>query len=235
MITNSSPLLIASKVSKTIDDNTQKNQRAQILNAIDFEAHPNETIAILGRSGSGKSTLLNILAGIVDADEGEVHFYGHKLHELNNKQKTLVRRNHLGYVFQFFNLVPTLTVEENIFLPLELLGKKETNRLQVEQYISELGLSSLRKRFPNQLSGGEQQRVAILRAISHQPQIILADEPTGSLDVDTGNQVADLLFNSVNETSTLIVVTHSEEIAARANSIYELSRGKLHKRIVNSL
>lgn len=235
MITNSSPLLIASKVSKSIDDNAQKNQRAQILNAIDFEARPNETIAILGRSGSGKSTLLNILAGIIDADEGEVHFYGHKLHELNNKHKTLVRRNHLGYVFQFFNLVPTLTVEENIFLPLELLGKKETNRLQVEQYISELGLSSLRKRFPNQLSGGEQQRVAILRAISHQPQIILADEPTGSLDVDTGNQVADLLFNSVNETSTLIVVTHSEEIAARANSIYELSRGKLHKRIANSL
>lgn len=235
MTIKNSPLLSASKVSKTIEDNTQVSQHAKILNCVDFVAHANETIAILGRSGSGKSTFLNILAGIINADEGEILFYGHKLHELNNKQKTLVRRNHLGYVFQFFNLVPTLTVEENIFLPLELLGKKDAKKIQVEQYISELGLGALRKRFPQQLSGGEQQRVAILRAISHQPQIILADEPTGSLDVDTGNQVADLLFNSVNEESTLIVVTHSEEIAARADSIYELSRGKLQQRIPNSI
>ena len=188
-----------------------------------------EFVAILGKSGSGKSTLLNLISGIDLVDEGDISVNGQRLTALNDRQRTLFRRQNIGFIFQFFNLIPTLTVWENVLLPLELAGlDKGEARRRAETLLEAVGLLDRRDTFPDRLSGGEQQRVAIARAVVHDPLLVLADEPTGNLDEDTGRQVMALLDRLTRQSGkNLILVTHSNEAAAYADRILTLRDGKL--------
>ncbi len=178
-----------------------------------------ERVAILGPSGSGKSTLLNLVSGIDLPDAGSIRVAGTDLATLSERERTLFRRSHVGFVFQFFNLLPTLTVLENLLLPLELTGSTAGR---------ERALESRAGAFPDRLSGGEQQRVAIARALIHGPGLLLADEPTGNLDEDTGERVVELLDTLVREAgTTLLVVTHSRELAGRMDRILRVDHGSL--------
>jgi putative ABC transport system ATP-binding protein len=188
-----------------------------------------EFVAILGKSGSGKSTLLNLISGIDLVDEGDIWVDNLKLTTLNERQRTLFRRTNIGFIFQFFNLIPTLTVWENVVLPLELAGlDDEEGRQRAEALLEKVGLLDRRDTFPDRLSGGEQQRVAIARALVHDPLLILADEPTGNLDEETGRQVMDLLDRLARQNGkNLILVTHSDDAAAYADRTLILRDGKL--------
>lgn len=220
-------VLTAEKLNKSIQQGDESHNRQHIVHNLDLTINTGESIAILGRSGTGKSTLLNMLSGITPFDSGEVLCCGKSLNQLSDKEKTQLRREYIGYIFQFFNLVPTLTVRENITLPLQLNKLSDTIDTRLEEQLTQLNIKRLENRYPHHLSGGEQQRVAIARALVHKPKLVLADEPTGSLDLDTGNQVAEILFDSVTDNTALIVVTHSEEIASRAKTVYRLIDGKL--------
>jgi putative ABC transport system ATP-binding protein len=200
-----------------------------IFAGIEADIKRGERIALLGRSGSGKSTLLNLISGIDQPDRGEVIIDGTVLNRLGEHERTLFRRRHLGFVFQFFNLIPTLTVLENLLLPLELqgrIGKAEQQR--ADELLGAVGLRERAAAFPDRLSGGEQQRVAIARALIHRPALLLADEPTGNLDAETGRAALDLLDALVREHGgTLLMVTHSAEVAARADRILSIRAGRL--------
>jgi len=201
----------------------------QILAKINLEIMAGELVVLLGRSGSGKSTLLNIISGIDQPSSGEVIINGTDITKLNEEQRTLFRRNNIGFVFQLFNLIPTLTVHENVLLPLELTGKlKKGHRGHVEKLLSTLGLTDRIHSFPDMLSGGEQQRVAILRALIHQPLLLLADEPTGNLDTETSKQVMGLLSALVRkEKKTMILVTHNEEFIKLADRVFVIRDGQI--------
>jgi putative ABC transport system ATP-binding protein len=188
-----------------------------------------EFVAILGKSGSGKSTLLNLISGIDRVDEGDIWVNGQRLTTLNERQRTLFRRLNIGFVFQFFNLIPTLTVWENVLLPLELAGVDNGQASdRAETLLEAVGLLDRRDTFPDRLSGGEQQRVAIARALVHDPLLVLADEPTGNLDEETGRQVMALLDRLTRQNGkNLILVTHSHEAAAYADRVLTLRDGKL--------
>ena len=188
-----------------------------------------EFVAILGKSGSGKSTLLNLISGIDQADGGSVWLDGQDLTALGENQRTLFRRRKIGFIFQFFNLIPTLTVMENVVLPLELNGATvEDARRQAGLMLEAVGLLDRAQTFPDRLSGGEQQRVAIARALVHDPLLVLADEPTGNLDEETGRQVLELLDRLTRQAGkNLIMVTHSNEAAALADRVLHLREGKL--------
>ena len=188
-----------------------------------------EFVAVLGKSGSGKSTLLNLISGIDRVDQGHVIIGGQDLTALSDRQRTLYRRNHIGFIFQFFNLIPTLTVIENVSLPLELGGATAgAARLRAKRILESVGLEDRGEAFPDNLSGGEQQRVAIARALVHDPLLVLADEPTGNLDEDTGRQVLALLDHLTRQAGkNLILVTHSREAASYADRILYLREGKL--------
>ena len=190
---------------------------------------PGESVAILGKSGSGKSTLLNLISGIDRADSGSVWLDGQNLTALDERRRTLFRRHSIGFVFQFFNLIPTLTVLENVVLPLELNGVPMGEaRRRAEPLLEAVGLLDRKETFPDRLSGGEQQRVAIARALVHDPQLVLADEPTGNLDEETGRQVLGLLDRLTRQAGkNLILVTHSAEAAAYVDRILYLRDGKL--------
>ena len=188
-----------------------------------------ERVAILGPSGSGKSPLLNLLSGIDEPDQGTIEINGSDLRTLSETERTLFRRNHIGFVFQSFNLLPALTVLENLLLPLELIGR--TGNEANERARSLLEMVELSKRadsFPDRLSGGEQQRVAIARAVVHEPSLLLADEPTGNLDEDTSHRLIERLEDliSIGKT-TLVVVTHSRQLADRMDRALRLDRGGL--------
>jgi putative ABC transport system ATP-binding protein len=192
-----------------------------------------EFAAILGKSGSGKSTLLNLISGIDRVDEGSVWLNGQHLTCLDERQRTLFRRRNIGFVFQFFNLIPTLTVEENVRLPLELAGKdgRQTSE-RVTSLLTAVGLPDRLQTFPDRLSGGEQQRVAIARALVHDPLLVLADEPTGNLDETTGRQVLELLDQLTRRAGkNLILVTHSPEAAAQADRTLLLRERLLHSQL----
>jgi putative ABC transport system ATP-binding protein len=195
--------------------------------------HPGECVALLGRSGSGKSTLLNLISGIDRPDAGDIIFDNVQLNRLSEHERTLFRRHHIGFVFQFFNLIGTLTVRENLQLPLELTGKLTADRKnRVGHMLAEVGLADRGESFPDRLSGGEQQRVAIARALIHEPRLVLADEPTGNLDAETGNQVLELLQHTTRKAGhAMILVTHSAEIAARADRILTLRNGTLEEKM----
>jgi putative ABC transport system ATP-binding protein len=188
-----------------------------------------EFAAILGKSGSGKSTILNLISGIDLVDSGSIWLGGEDLTCLDERQRTLFRRHNIGFIFQFFNLIPTLTVLENVILPAELSGMSSAQaRRQAEPLLAEVGLLDRLRTFPDRLSGGEQQRVAIARALVNDPRLVLADEPTGNLDEDTGRAVLALLDRLTRQAGkNLILVTHSREAAAFADRILYLREGKL--------
>ena len=193
---------------------------------------PGECVALLGRSGSGKSTLLNLIAGIDRPDSGSVLIAGQELGALREPALTLFRRRHIGFVYQFFNLIPTLSCAENIALPLELNGwTRDASARQTGQMLEAVGLRQRADAYPDQLSGGEQQRVAIGRALVHRPTLLLADEPTGNLDQTAGTQVLELMLSLAREErSSLLLVTHSLAVAQRADRVLTLHEGRLHER-----
>ena len=200
-----------------------------IFEGLNLQLGRGEVVALLGASGSGKTTLLNLLSGIDTPDQGRVLINGVDIHAQGEPGRTLLRRQQLGFVFQFFNLIPTLTVAENVALPMELTG---ANNVAIQQRVSELlqrvGLAQMARRYPDSLSGGEQQRTAVARALSHRPQILLADEPTGNLDEETGARVITLLGELVrDQATTMLIVTHSLSVAAAADRVLKLHLGRL--------
>ncbi len=186
-------------------------------------------MALLGRSGSGKSTLLNLVGGIDLPTGGEVILDGTNLTRLSERERTLFRRRHIGLVFQSFNLIPTLTVIENLLLPLELNGRRdEAARAAALGLLDRIGLADRAGTYPDRLSGGEQQRIAVARAVVHDPLLLLADEPTGSLDAESGSRVLELLFGLARkEGRAMIVVTHNDAVARSADRVLALRDGRL--------
>jgi len=200
-----------------------------VLQGVNATFAKGEFVAVLGKSGTGKSTLLNLISGIDRADNGAIWLNGQNLTALDERQRTLFRRHNIGFVFQFFNLIPTLTVWENVLLPLELKGSTDGQaHRQAESLLNAVGLLDRRQTFPDRLSGGEQQRVAIARALVHDPLLVLADEPTGNIDEETGQQVLALLDRLTRQAGkNLILVTHSADAAAYADRILYLREGQL--------
>ncbi len=200
-----------------------------VLLDLDFQVDKGEVVALLGASGSGKSTLLNIVAGLALPDSGKVKVADVELHKLDEEARTLFRRRSIGFVFQFFHLVPTLTVEENLRLPLQLNGLENAETpAVVEELLGRVGLADRAGVLPDRLSGGEQQRIAVARALIHSPPIVLADEPTGNLDQEAADSVLDLVFGlSKEKGASVLVVTHSEEVAGRCDRSQRIVSGKL--------
>ncbi len=206
----------------------QGEREQRVLDGVCGEIQRGETVALLGRSGCGKSTLLNLIGGIDQPDGGDIYINDTCINQMDEHGRTLFRRRHIGFIYQFFNLIPTLTVMENLLLPLELNGYDlAEGRHRCMTLLEQVGLSQRESSYPDQLSGGEQQRVAVARALVHRPAVVLADEPTGNLDLESGQQVLDLLDRLVrDEQCTLIIVTHSQAVAARADRIFNLRQGR---------
>lgn len=204
--------------------------RVEVLNGIDIEVNKGEIVVLLGPSGSGKSTLLNIIGGIDDADEGYISIDGEKTADMNEKRLTQYRRKHLGYVFQMYNLIPNLTVRENI----EVGAYLSDRALDVDELLHTLGLFEHQRKLPNQLSGGQQQRTAIGRAIVKNPDILLCDEPTGALDYNTSKEILKLI-ETVNQKygNTVIMVTHNDAIKDMADRVVKLRDGMIRKNYQN--
>ena len=202
-----------------------------VLDGVNATVGAGDRVAILGPSGSGKSTLLNLICGIDTPDAGTVRVAGMELTALSERDRTLFRRHHVGFVFQFFNLLPTLTVLENLLLPVELKGEVGAQEeARARALLAEVGLADRADAFPDRLSGGEQQRVAVARALVHEPALVLADEPTGNLDEETGARVADLLEGLVRgDGRTLVVVTHSRDLAGRMDRVLRMNHGRLEE------
>jgi putative ABC transport system ATP-binding protein len=203
----------------------------KILNSVSVDFKRSKFTVMLGKSGSGKSTILNLISGIDSVDSGEVFIDNISITKLTDKERTIFRRDKIGIIFQFFNLIPTLTVIENITLPQELMGKAPKDYLSNSMNLLErVGLLNRANTYPDKLSGGEQQRVAIARALAHNPTLILADEPTGNLDSDTGKIILDLLLELSRESNkTLIMATHSNDIIPFADEVYTMLKGNLVK------
>ena len=223
LVESGKPALALAEVSKGFSDG---RRRASVLAGFSLELMPGETVAICGPSGAGKSTLLNLVSGLLPVDSGQLWLregdVPHPMHGLAEAARTALRRRLVGYVFQFFNLVPTLTLLENVRLPL-VLNKREDLLPKARQRLESLGLGSALHRFPDTLSGGERQRVAIARALAHEPAILLADEPTGNLDAQASEQVAEMLWAEVERLNcAMLVATHSPALARRAQRIVEL-------------
>jgi putative ABC transport system ATP-binding protein len=198
-----------------------------VLEAVDLDIQEGEFLVLLGKSGSGKSTLLNLLSGIDQADSGSVIIDGTDITQLDERRLTLFRRQHLGIIFQFFNLIPTLTVLENVTLPLELSGQSNGEK-RARSLLEAVGLGNRADDFPDKLSGGEQQRVAIARALVNQPALVLADEPTGNLDEETGKQILALLLELTRDAGrTLVMATHNPEIVPLADTVCQIHDHKL--------
>ncbi|PHR63507.1 MAG: ABC transporter ATP-binding protein [Idiomarina sp.] len=198
-----------------------------ILQPIDLSIEAGQTVAIVGASGSGKSTLLSLLAGLDLASGGDVSIDNVNLGDLDEEQRAKVRAEKIGFIFQSFLLIPSLTALENVMLPAELAGHKNAEQ-QARELLTKVGLGERLKHYPNQLSGGEQQRVAIARAFIGTPKILFADEPTGNLDATTGHKVEDLLFEMNKESgTTLVMVTHDPELAKRCQRILKMDAGRL--------
>jgi putative ABC transport system ATP-binding protein len=198
-----------------------------VLDHVTFELTPGETFAIVGPSGSGKTTLLGLCAGLDRASSGSVSLNGITLDSLSEDQRAAVRNRHVGFVFQNFQLIPTLTALENVMVPLELRGDPSAES-SARKWLVKVGLADRIDHYPTQLSGGEQQRVCIARAFSNHPQILFADEPTGNLDAENAAGIVDLIFE-LNRTAgtTLVLVTHDLELAGRTNRVLRLKGGKV--------
>ena len=217
-------LVRVSNVSKAY---MEGGRRRLVLDSVTTAFGRGELAVIVGRSGSGKSTLLNLISGIDQPDAGSISVGSETITALSERDRTLFRRHAIGFVFQAFNLIPTLTVLENLLLPMELRGARDEPR--AVELLRRVGLDERRDSFPDRLSGGERQRVAIARALAHEPELILADEPTGNLDFETGASVMDLLEVLVREEKkTMLVATHDRDLLVRADRVVELKGGKLH-------
>ncbi|MFB9277554.1 ABC transporter ATP-binding protein [Cohnella cellulosilytica] len=197
------------------------------LQQVSFQINQGEFVAVVGASGSGKSTLLHLLGGLDKPSGGYVHIDGEDLYSLKEKERAVFRRRKIGFIFQSYNLIPVLNVEENIRLPL-LLDHRQPDRAYIDDLIHTLGLHERRKHLPSELSGGQQQRVAIGRALAYRPAIILADEPTGNLDTANGREVIELLKLAVRQYhQTVVIITHDMNIASEADRVLHLQDGKL--------
>ncbi|MDW8402658.1 MAG: ABC transporter ATP-binding protein [Chloroflexus sp.] len=205
------------------------DQLRTVLRDITITVAAGEFVVLLGKSGSGKSTLLNLVSGIDTPSSGEIWVAGQRLNQLSERERTLFRRRSIGFVFQFYNLAPTLTALENVLLPLELNGQRgPAARAAALEMLAAVGLADRANTYPDRLSGGEQQRVAIARALVHNPDLVLADEPTGNLDSDTGAQVLDLLDRLTRQVGkTLLMVTHSREMIGVADRVFQLRNGRI--------
>ena len=197
------------------------------LRGVSLRVAPGDFLAVLGKSGSGKSTLLNLIAGIDRPTEGEVRAAGENLNQLGENKMALWRGRNVGVVFQFFQLLPTLTVEENILLAMDFVGKipGATRRKRARDLLELVGLSDQAAKLPSALSGGQQQRAAIARALANDPPIVLADEPTGNLDSETSAAVAELFHGLIAQRKTLLIVTHDDKLASRAHRVIRLKDG----------
>jgi putative ABC transport system ATP-binding protein len=199
-----------------------------VLHAVSFDLAAGDTFAIVGPSGSGKTTLLGLCAGLDRASTGSVWLNGICIDQLDEDQRAAVRNEHVGFIFQNFQLIPTLTALENVMIPLELQGKAANARTRALELLQKVDLGNRAHHYPSQLSGGEQQRIALARAFSNAPKILFADEPTGNLDADTAEKVQQLLFDLNREAgTTLILVTHDLELAHKTNHILRLKGGKV--------
>lgn len=199
------------------------------LKSIDITINKGEFVALVGPSGSGKSTLLHLLGGLDKPTSGKVIISGKNIFSLSENELSIFRRRKIGFIFQFYNLIPVLSAEENIILPL-LLDNKTVDQNYIEELLKTLGLKNRRNHLPNALSGGEQQRVAIARALANKPLIIFADEPTGNLDIRTGDEVLNLMSISIKKyNQTLIMITHSPDVAAKANRTIAIQDGIIIK------
>jgi putative ABC transport system ATP-binding protein len=207
----------------------QGDTELKILENLDLNLRQSEIVAVIGESGSGKSTLLSLLAGFETPDRGTLSWNGDATHQWNEEQWSDFRKRSLGFVFQNYHLIPYLNALENVALPLRLNGQGgEQASITAKNLLTQLGLGQRVDHLPNQMSGGECQRVAIARALVHKPSLVLADEPTGSLDARTGQAVLDLLFSLLTELKqTALIVTHSSEVAARCHRVLTLRQGKL--------
>lgn len=219
-------ILEVSRLTKCVDNG---GEPLTILHENSFDVSVGETVAIVGASGSGKSTLLGLLAGLDLPSDGSVTLDGQGLGNLDEDERAILRGRLLGFVFQSFQLLPALNAVENVMLPLELAGVADAAR-EAERWLERVGLSHRLKHYPKHLSGGEQQRVALARAFAPGPKLILADEPTGNLDVATGHQIIDLMFAiNAERGTTLILVTHDEEIAARCGRRLSMHAGLIEE------
>ncbi len=220
--------IIVKNVSKVYGENSS---RVIANDNISFEISEGEFVVILGPSGAGKSTLLNIIGGMDNASEGSINVFGKEIVGLNEDQLTKYRREDIGFVFQFYNLIPNLTVLENV----ELAGQIVKQPKDAIEILKLVGLENRLNNFPSQISGGEQQRVAIARAIAKNPKLLLCDEPTGALDYKTGKNILNILKNySVDEKKTVIIITHNSSIAEAADKVIEIYDAKVKKVIQNS-
>ncbi len=230
MVSESGQLLV--RLDALSKSYSEAGQEKCVLEAVDCSFQVGQFICLLGKSGSGKSTLLNLISGIDRPSEGRVIIRENgrqvELTALRERQRTLFRRRNIGIIFQFFNLIPTLTVLENVALPVELAGSDRKGDGRAAELLERVGLGNRLDSFPDRLSGGEQQRVAIARALVHDPVLLLADEPTGNLDEGTGEDILNLLLElSRDAGKTLIMATHDQDIAGLADAVYVLERGKL--------
>lgn len=213
-----------SKVCKSYQDGERVNH---VLKNVDLSVEEGEFVAVLGQSGSGKSTLLNLIGGLDEADSGSVILNGKDYKGENDTVMSQYRRNMLGFVFQSFNLIPVLSVWENVILPVQL-DKKKVDKTYIEDLLRTLDIYDKKNSLPIKLSGGQQQRVAIARALANKPKVVLADEPTGNLDSETGEVVLELLLDSLKKYGqTLVMITHNKEIAKKADRILYLKNGIL--------
>lgn len=221
-------MIIARNLSQTYHSGTQP---LTVLRDVDLEIAQNEFVAILGPSGSGKTTLLGLLAGLDTPATGTVHLAGASLHALSEDERARFRAGNIGFVFQTFQLVPTLTALENVMVPLELAGAPGTGAelaARARTLLERVGLGDRTDHYPQQLSGGEQQRVALARAFAGEPKILFADEPTGNLDGETGGRIIDLLVRLNEESATtLVLVTHDLDLARKAGRVIRLASGRI--------
>lgn len=216
-------ILAAQKVGKSVET----TENLTILQDISFQLKKGDSLAIIGSSGSGKSTLLGLLAGLDTPTTGEVFLAGQALSQMSEDERASIRAEHVGFVFQSFQLLESLTAVENVMLPLELEGKKNA-RERATELLARVGLRERTHHYPKQLSGGEQQRVAIARAFASNPTILFADEPTGNLDTKTGESIIELLFQlNAEEKTTLVLVTHEARLAERCQHRIQIEAGRL--------